>query len=171
MSSMGKYAILLLCICTLSIANEPVNRRCRIELVAVRFFTLLGGTPPSIKGLEGYDKGDLSKEAFKKLLNLEIVNLAQNANVIQWAAFATSSNKYFAELHLVYAYRFVHNHKFKTSWQIGQQNHLSDNQKDFYEAGKVGLADAKAATLRAEKSIRQSLEKQLKEQCKEHENN
>lgn len=168
---MHKYNILLLCICTLSLANEPINKRCRIEFVAVRFFTLLGVEPPSIKGPEGSDWNDVSKEALKKLLDLQITNLAQTANIIQWAVFATSSNKYFAELHLVYAYRFVHNHKFKTSWEIGQQNHLSNNQKDFYEVGKAGLADAKAATLRAQKHIREKLNQQLKEQCKEHEIN
>lgn len=170
-SFMSKYTILLLGMCVLSLADEPVNRGCRMELIAVRFFTFLGVAPPSIKGPEDSDWNDVSKETLKKLLDMEIANLAGTANVIQWAAFATSSNKYFAELHLVYAYRFAHHHKFKTSWEIGQQNHLSNNQKDFYEVGKAGLADARAATLRAQKNIRERLNKQLKEQCKEHENN
>lgn len=168
---MRKYNLLVLCMFALSLADEPINKGCHIELVAVRFFTFLGVAPPSIKGPEGSDGSDVSKETLKKLLNMEIANLAETANIIQWAAFATSSNKYFAELHLVYAYRFVHHHKFKTSWEIGQQNYLSNNQKDFYEAGKAGLADAKAATLRAQKNIQEKLNKQLRGQCKEHENN
>lgn len=168
---MRKYTILLICMCALSLADGPIDKGCRMELVAVRFFTFLGVAPPSIKGPEGSDWNDVSKETLKKLLNMEIANLAETANVIQWAAFATSSNKYFAELHLAYAYRFVHHHKFKTSWEIGQQNHLSNNQKDFYEAGKAGLADARAATLRTQKNIQEKLDRQLKEQCKEHENN
>jgi len=72
------------------------------------------------------------------------------------AAFAASSNKYFAELHLVYAYRFEY-HQPKISWEIkhlGEQGSKIIDQiikNGFYEAGKAGLADARAATLRAQK--------------------
>lgn len=99
--------------CVLSLADEPVNRGCRIELVAVRFFTFLGFAPPSIKGPEGSDWNDVSKETLKKLLDME----------------------------------------------IGQQNHLSNNQKIFYEVGKAGPSDARAATLRVQKNIQEILNK------------
>ena len=49
-----------------------------------------------------------------------------------------------------------------------QQNNLMDNGIDYYQVGTAGVRSAKAAVLNAKRKILSGLEKELKEQCKEH---
>ena len=83
-------------------------------------------------------------------------------------AFINSNGKFFANVRLVYAYRFLHHHKPVTAWKLKQQNNLMDNGIDYYQVGTAGVRSAKAAVLNAKRKILSGLEKELKEQCKEH---
>lgn len=57
--------------------------------------------------------------------------LGVETEIVDMDHLVGASMKHTYHVHLWYAYRFVHNHKFKTPWKTGMKTHLADGMKDF----------------------------------------
>lgn len=148
---------------------KDTPKSCRVELVGIMFFTTpIGSEVPNIAGSQ--DELDIDwKSAAKNLLEEKLGSaVSVRVDTISLLAFINSNGKFFANVHLVYAYRFLHHHKPFTMWKLKQQNNLMDNGVDYYQVGTAGVRSAKVAVLNAKRKILNGLEKELKEQCKEH---
>lgn len=160
--------LLFLSMLSLGLA-ENSDKPCRVELVGIMFFTApIGSEIPNIAGSQ--DELEIDWESAAKDLLEEKLGSAASVRVdtISLSAFINSNGKFFANVHLVYAYRFLHHHKPDAGWELKQQNNLMDNGIDYYQVGSAGVRSAKAAVLNAKRKILSGLEKELKEQCKEH---
>ena len=161
-------SLLVLSMLSVGPAKTATNP-CRVELVGIMFFTTpIGSEVPNIAGSQ--DELEIDWEsAAKDLLEEKLGSVVSvRVDTISLLAFINSNGKFFANVHLVYAYRFLHHHKPVTAWKLKQQNNLMDNGIDYYQVGTAGVRSAKAAVLNAKRKILSGLEKELKEQCKEH---
>lgn len=73
------------------------------------------------------------------------------------------SDKAFRNVHIIYLYRFIHQKKFVGGWQIGQKVRIMRNGVDHHQP-----KDIPGVINEGKKQIERLLEKQLKEDCKNH---
>lgn len=145
-------------------AEEP--QPCRYELTPPKFFFVrTGEKPPGQDQLPSIGDVilDLASDLIEEYVGRPITG------VIKASAFAVSSTKYYADMYVVYSYRFIHKNKTKSKWEPKQEKVLNGNT-DFFTAGDQGVSDAARAKDYKIRTIKNYLEGQLKEQCAEHQN-
>ena len=94
--------------------------------------------------------------------------LGAETGIVDMDHLVGASMKHTYHVHLWYAYRFVHNHKFKTPWKTGMKTHLTDGMKDFFDPNIEGKKSAQSAVSTAKRNLLKKFEKKLKEECEKH---
>ena len=94
--------------------------------------------------------------------------LGAETGIVDMDHLVGASMKHTYHVHLWYAYRFVHNHKFKTQWKTGMKTHLADGMKDFFDPNIEGKKSAQSAVSTAKRDLLKKFEKVLKEECEKH---
>lgn len=87
-------------------------------------FTPWGKEPPTPPDIVEEVLGDMVESILTEALSAE-------TEIVDMDHLVGASMKHTYHVHLWYAYRFVHNHKFKTPWKTGMKTHLTDGMKDF----------------------------------------
>ena len=90
-------------------ADQP---RCRVERRYLAFFTPWGKEPPTPPDIVEEALGDMVESILTEALGAE-------TGIVDMDHLVGASMKHTYHVHLWYAYRFVHNHKFKTPWKTG----------------------------------------------------
>ncbi|WP_290566174.1 hypothetical protein [Akkermansia sp.] len=98
-----------------------------------------------------------------KVLEKVIYDAIGNASGILKLSEAMKTDKVFRNVHIIYLYRFTHQKKLIGSWQIAQKNNIMRNGVDYHQA-----KDIPGVIREGKQQIRRQLEKQLKEDCKNH---
>lgn len=160
---MKNHIILLISISLFLIGEygKADQEKCRIERVYIPFFTAWGDeapTPPNIAA-------EMVQSMVTTVLTMA---LEAETGVIDIIRLVGASMKYTYHVHLWYAYRFVHNHKFKTPWVTDVKEHLSDGMKDFFRADIEGQKSGQAAISVAKRNLLKRFEKELKKECEKH---
>lgn len=159
---MRRVCILIISILLAFAGNALADQeRCRIERRYLAFFTPWGNdapTPPNIAaGVLADMVGSLLTEA-----------LGAETGIIDMDHLVGASMKHTYHVHLWYAYRFVHNHKFKTPWMTGVKEQLADGTKDFFNPDVEGKKSAQSAVSKAKRDLLKKFEDELKKECENH---
>lgn len=159
---MRRACILIISILLVFSGNALADQeRCRIERRYLAFFTPWGNdapTPPNIAaGVLADMVGSLLTEA-----------LGAETGIIDMDHLVGASMKHTYHVHLWYAYRFVHNHKFKTPWMTGIKEQLADGTKDFFNPDVEGKKSAQSAVSKAKRDLLKKFEDELKKECENH---
>ena len=92
--------------------------------------------------------------------------LSAETEIVDMDHLVGASMKHTYHVHLWYAYRFVHNHKFKTPWKTGMKTHLTDGMKDFLIRILKGKKVLKAPCLQQKEIFLRNLKRNLKKNVK-----
>ena len=139
-------------------ADQP---RCRVDRRYLAFFTPWGKEPPTPPDIVEEALGDMVESILTEALGAE-------TGIVDMDHLVGASMKHTYHVHLWYAYRFVHNHKFKTPWKTGMKTHLADGMKDFFDPNIEGKKSAQSAVSTAKRDLLKKFEKELKEECEKH---
>lgn len=137
------------------------QERCRIERRYLAFFTPWGEEAPTPPNIAAGMLADMVQSVLTEALGAE-------TGIVDMDHLIGASMKHTYHVHLWYAYRFVHNHKFKTPWITGVKEHLTDGMKDFFNPDVEGKKSAQSAVSTAKRDLLKKFEKELKEECEKH---
>ena len=129
----------------------PASADCKFEVDKYISYTTANGSKPAV--LTGMEKGlgKVANQAIKKASG--ILTLAENLK----------TDNAFRHVHIVYIYRFVHHGKVESEWKIGHMTNISRSGVDHHRPKDIPYV-IKEGKIR----IRNLLDKQLEEDCKNH---
>lgn len=133
--------------------------RCRVERRYLAFFTPWGKEPPTPPDIVEEVLGDMVESILTEALSAE-------TEIVDMDHLVGASMKHTYHVHLWYAYRFVHNHKFKTPWKTGMKTHLTDGMKDFFDPNIEGKKVLKVPCLQQKEIFLRNLKRNLKKNVK-----
>lgn len=149
--------IIAVAIC--SFTSLPVQAKdCDCEVKFYPYMTPNGASTATLDIL-----GNALDGIAAKVLEKIIYDAIGKASGILQLSEAMKTDKAFRNVHIIYLYRFIHQKKLIGSWRIAQKNNITRNGVDFYPA-----KDIPGVIKEGKRQIRRQLEKQLKEDCKNH---
>ena len=137
----------------------PVSADCEFEVDKFIPYTTASGSKPA--ALSAAEKG-LGKIS-KKVLSEIAIQAIKKASGLLTLAENLKTDKAFRHVHIVYIYRFVHHGKVESEWEIGHMTNISRSGVDYHPPKDIPYVVKEGKT-----KIRNLLEKQLKEDCKNH---
>lgn len=143
-----------------AMAKEGNQGQCRVDFVAVIYGTPNGGKPIKFKGAD-----QALKQATKAIANEVLKQAVKKASGILSLAGNLNTAKMVHHVNIIYAYRFVHKGKPTSEWELKSRNKLSNGSVDYF----FFIKDSKNRAHQELKKLQEGLDKELKEQCKEHE--
>lgn len=159
---MRRAHILIISISLIFAGNALADQeRCRVERRYLAFFTPWGEEAPTPPNIAAGMLADMVQSVLTEALDAE-------TGVVDMDHLIGASMKHTYHVHLWYAYRFVHNHKFKTPWVTGVKEHLADGVKDFFSPDVEGKKSAQSAVSTAKRDLLKKFEKEIKEECEKH---
>ncbi|MBT8792889.1 hypothetical protein [Akkermansia muciniphila] len=148
-------AAMLLC----SFSFLPVSADCKVEVDKYIPYTTASGSKPAALGAAEKGLGKISK----KVLSEIALQAIKKASGLLTLAENLKTDKAFRHVHIVYIYRFVHHGKVESEWKIGHMTNISRSGVDYHPPKDISYVVKEGKT-----KIKNLLEKQLKEDCKNH---
>lgn len=159
---MRRVRILIISILLIFVGNALADQeRCRIERRYLAFFTPWGKDAPTPPNIAAGALADMVESLLTEALGAE-------TGIVDMNHLIGASMKHTYHVHLWYAYRFVHNHKFKTPWITGMKEQLADGMKDFFRPDIEGKKSAQSAVSKAKRDLLKKFKNELKEECEKH---
>lgn len=137
----------------------PVSADCKVEVDKYIPYTTASRSKPAVLGAAEKGLGKISK----KVLSEIAVQAIKKASGILTLAENLKTDKAFRHVHIVYIYRFVHHGKVESEWKIGHMTNISRSGVDYHPPKDIPYV-VKEGKIK----IKNLLEKQLKEDCKNH---
>ena len=149
--------IIVVAICLFT--SLPVQAKaCDYEVKFFPYMTPNGASTATLEML-----GNTLDGIAERVLEKVIYDAIAKASGILKLSEMMKTDKALLNVHIIYLYRFTHQKKLIGSWQLAQKNNITRNGVDYYPA-----KDIPGVIKEGKQQIRRQLEKQLKEDCKNH---
>lgn len=140
-------------------ANGGNQGQCRVDFVAAVYGTKNGSKPIKFKGLNQALK-QVSRILADEILHQAVKKASGILDIVGNLNTAMMTH----HVNIIYAYRFVHNGKPTSEWQVKSRNRLNNGGVDYF----FTIKDSRERANTELELLQKNLEKELKEQCKEH---